>query len=352
MGRNALLAAVIILTALLGCISSTNPEETTTTESTIETTTTTSLETTTTVNICGPKSIPYKDGCCSDRNGNGLCDSGETRASWAQATVATTKRTTTTKPKVGCSDGVWNQNEVDVDCGGICKNECDFFSLQRDGETAYFRSYGFKLRDSMLNANSLEYTLWINTPGGLRDERTVAAGYEGGIDTLKFRVINGTEVNVFMRAALDKQLVARAPSNAVVNTIGGQQCLQKGGGLCTRTYRGYNITMQSRIDGGVRLKVIRPDGVGSTGTAWQNGTTYSTLNKPGITIGVLNYFIPGGYSNIYVMPKQTYASTTKKTASSTTTTQAASSSTTVQTASSSTTTQADTSSTSSQTTLV
>lgn len=298
-----LLLAVVLAVAVVGCVFQQAVEESSTTvESSTEITTTTSIETTTTT-PCRQGYIPYKDSCCVDRNRNGLCDSGETRATWALMTVATTRRTTTTVPPVGCSDGIWNQNEVEVDCGGVCKDECSLFTFgARDG-TVFFRSYGFKLKDTMLREDRMEYTLWITTPDGLRDERTVVIGYESWVDTLRFRVLNGSDVSVTLRVSRDKSVEASAPAKAVIRTIGGQECVHTSGGLCTRSYSGYQIKMLNRVDGGVRLKVTRPDGVESTGTAWQNGTAYETLSTPGIVVGVLNYMIPGGYSNVYVKEK-------------------------------------------------
>ena len=187
-----------------------------------------------------------------------------------------------------------------VDCAGPCKKDCDIFNLTLASDTAGFQGYAFNFKDVKLVKEEPAYTLQLTTSDGFTDERTVSIGDQSWIDGVKFKVEDGGESFMILTARIDKQLSGRA-GNASIKTIGGLSCVQTGGGICTRSYKGYNITMINRIDGGgVRFNIRKPDGLDVIGTAYQNGTTYLLIGHEGIIVGVLNYMIPGGYSNIWV----------------------------------------------------
>jgi len=63
-------------------------------------------------NSCAPPYITTQDGtCCLDENGNKICD--EEELGHLMLVVK--------EPEANCSDGIQNQGEEGIDCGGPCK---------------------------------------------------------------------------------------------------------------------------------------------------------------------------------------------------------------------------------------
>jgi hypothetical protein len=93
------LTIFLLIAAVLVCGCLDGEQKTTPAPSTIETST--SQATTTTVPSCSlPKEVIEHE-CCLDENRNGACDIRE-------------------EPAETCSDGIKNQDESGVDCGGVC----------------------------------------------------------------------------------------------------------------------------------------------------------------------------------------------------------------------------------------
>ncbi|MDD5111948.1 MAG: hypothetical protein PHG85_05340, partial [Candidatus Altiarchaeota archaeon] len=204
-------------------------------------------------------------------------------------------------PKVNCSDNILNQDETRTDCGGVCANLCSMLALRTSAPAQSFLGYNFSLEDSVLKGDHLEYSLRILTPGGIAEERVVQTGTVGWMDTVKFVVENGTDVSVNMTVMLDHDLTGLAPKGSTVMTLGGLSCYQKRGGVCTRTFEGYNITMINRIseEKAVRMLITFPSGLSAEGIAYEGGKNYMTVGSTGIIIGVIDYMVPGGYSAIW-----------------------------------------------------
>lgn len=64
---------------------------------------------------CNKPYILVSGNCCLDINDNGICDVEEI------VTTTTVGSITTTLPEETCYDGIQNQNETGIDCGGSCK---------------------------------------------------------------------------------------------------------------------------------------------------------------------------------------------------------------------------------------
>jgi hypothetical protein len=97
MYKQLTIIALIIAVIVCGCIGG---EQKTTTTETISPTTEPIASTTTLIECSPPKEVLGGE-CCTDENKNNVCDIRE-------------------KPKDTCSDGIQNQDEAGVDCGGIC----------------------------------------------------------------------------------------------------------------------------------------------------------------------------------------------------------------------------------------
>ena len=298
--RRVLLTIILILSILMsGCMYC----------SFLDSETTTTVETTTTNTIKESSSSSSSSSKSSERSMESSYLSSVVSSMNAPTTVPTTriqittKATTTTIIVESCSDGLRNQDEFLVDCGGVCQTQCSVFNLTRNGDAVSFQGYSFSLKDSKIKGDNLEYNIKITTWDGYTDNRTVNVGLQSWVDTIKFKIEDGDDVRILVSAKIDSELTAKTPSGATVLTIGGQSCVQSGGRLCSRIYNGYEITLINRVDGGgVKVNVKHPDGIETKGTAYQNGTEYKTGE---ITIGILKYVIPGGYSNIYAKPKGT-----------------------------------------------
>ncbi|MFH1125511.1 MAG: hypothetical protein V1703_00150 [Candidatus Altiarchaeota archaeon] len=329
--KGILVILVVLVLLAAGCICcSTNGSKSTTTVK----------KTTTIPMVCNKPYLVKGSECCLDINDNKICDSEETTTVISTTTTAATSRTeatslmattqattttqatmttvattttvgvpqsgasygTTTTAVESCSDGVKNQDESSVDCGGVCQSSCNIVNLTLSGGALGFQGYSFRLKDSQLKTQAIEYTIEIKTPDGYKDERTMNSGDQSWIDSVKFKIEGDSEVRLKTTLWIDSEMTSKAPENSTIFTLGGQSCVQLGGGVCTRNYFGYEVTMVNRVDEGggrtgVKIKVRQPDGAESIGIAYQNGPEYYVSY---IAVGVLRYMIPGGYSNIYV----------------------------------------------------
>jgi len=276
---------------------------------------TTLVSTTTLEVVCDAPYMRYGDGCCLDVDQNNVCDREESTTESSVLESSTTLESTstvessststsTTAPAESCYDGLRNQNEVFVDCGGICQSSCGVFNLTRGGAPVGYGGYNFTLEDTEIVRDAFQYTLEITTPDGFVDERQASLGYQSWIDGVKFKIEEGGEVRLTFWATVDEALKQAVPDDATIKTIGGKSCLQLAGGICTRSYGGYSISMINRVDGGgVKFRITKPDGLDVQGTAYENGTRFVMVGSGGLIVGVADYMIPGGYSNIYVKGK-------------------------------------------------
>ncbi|MBN2250817.1 MAG: hypothetical protein JW724_01915 [Candidatus Altiarchaeota archaeon] len=78
---------------------------------------------------CNKPYILHAGSCCLDLNANNVCDSLEATTT-STSTMPKNPETSTTTPEETCSDGIMNNDEEGVDCGGPCRpcmTECDLY---------------------------------------------------------------------------------------------------------------------------------------------------------------------------------------------------------------------------------
>ena len=289
------------------------------TEGPQEESTTTTLKTTCTLDSdcipCGEGCIgPGADGsvsatCLSGGNIVCRCINGNCVAETVTTTTIATTTTTTLSNEPNCYDGVKNQNEDIIDCGGACSSECMVTTL---GGWQQFFGYRFRLKRADFSSNVAKYTVNIRTPDGKDDERLVTTG-ESFVDHLRFKVIDYGEQSPRFYIKINKadlQRVYAVSPNATLLTVGGHTC-QEGilwrksaeGELCTRVYGRFNIT-GSRTENGVELVIIKDDGLFTGEPLILKDSQTGMFDD--IKIGVIadrEHYIVGGYTLIYVYPK-------------------------------------------------
>ena len=232
----------------------------------------------TTEPYCTPPYIQVGSSCCLDRNSNGVCDTQETPATTVSTqpastvstqapvttqaphttlTPTTTQPPATTLPAVSCSDGVQNQGEEYIDCGGPC-TECEVFTLKSAWKEFKNTGYKFRFDDKEGSGDGLKYWIKIETPDGIEDRRYITTG-ENFVDYLRFKVINYGEDQPKMYMKINTEDLASVPPQATLLTIGGQSCTQMGSEMCERNYAGYTIRMINRLpDGGAKISIVGP----------------------------------------------------------------------------------------------
>ncbi|MBD3388206.1 MAG: hypothetical protein GF416_03930 [Candidatus Altiarchaeales archaeon] len=283
---------------------------------------------------CTPPYIQVGSECCLDRNDNSICDSQETPATTmapTNPTVAATATTltstpttpgsapstisptttltpttlapTTTLAAASCADGVRNQGEEYIDCGGPCSDECEVFKLKGAWREFKTTGYKFRLDEKTGTGDQLKYYVEIETPDGIEDRRPLSTG-ESFVDYLRFKVIDYDDApdqpTIYMK--INKEDLYSIPEQASLLTIGGLSCTQLGSEMCERTYNGYTIRMLNRIDNGARVQIVGPTWEVPHKTEVREGKlTYAPDH--GLVIGGFfdrSHFINGGYSLFYV----------------------------------------------------
>jgi hypothetical protein len=275
---------------------------------------------------CTPPYIQLGAGCCLDENANDICDSDEssgitlptastqprqttttTQPSIPQATVTTTTAVpttiptpTTTQATGSCADGVRNNGEEYIDCGGPC-TECLTFTLKSTWTEFKNTGYKFRFDEKEGVEGSTKYWIEIETPDGIKDRRYLSTG-ESFVDYLRFKVINYGEdtPKVYMR--VNTEDLSSIPQDATLLTIGGRGCATLGSEMCERDYAGYKIRMKFREDNGAKIQIWAPgDEVPYEVTLTGTGKVF----YPGSTLQVggffdRGHFITGGYVLFYV----------------------------------------------------
>jgi hypothetical protein len=315
-----LLFTVLVLT-VCGCICGLGTDE--------------SSAPTTTEPYCTPPYIQVGRECCLDGNRNGICDTEEattTLAAEPTATHAPAKTTlapTTTKPVPGitlpatlptttttttigpttttgapsCSDGIQNQDEEYVDCGGSCKTTCDV--LRVSGSWKEFMGYRFRVEDVKVKNKQTNYYFHIKTPDGLKAEHMYLSTGEGFIDHLRFKVINYPEDMPKVAVGLNVNDLSSIPSDATMLAVGGTSCPtymtdnipSEDVDLCCRSYSDYKICLKSRSERKV-LIALPDDSVGKLELNHMKDRYLEDLTISGFFDRP--HFINGGYILVYV----------------------------------------------------
>ncbi len=271
----------------------------------------------TTEPYCSPPYIQVGSDCCLDMDSNGICDSEEsvetappvppplpdvtstTSAPVVTQPPATTSSTTSTQPQASCSDGIQNQGEEYIDCGGPCSN-CEVFTL---GGWREFMNTGYRFRydGKEGSGSSLKYWVLVETPDGLGERMHVSTA-EMYLDYLRFKVIDYGEDPPRVYVKVNAEDLGSVPPQASLITIGGQSCLSGGTEMCERNYAGYTIRMMNRIDDGARVSMVGP--------TWEVPAEVQVKEgrlsfSPDHTIAIGGFFdrshiMTGGYSLFYV----------------------------------------------------
>jgi hypothetical protein len=276
--------------------------------------------------VCNPPYIRFGDGCCLDADGNGLCDTDETltqsttnpartttlptvtlrqTTSTTQAHTTTTvssPRTTTTAAPT-CFDGIQNQGEEYIDCGGPCEY-CRVYKLSSSYIEFLETGYHFRFDEKRGTGGNLQYWIKIKTPDGLIDDRPLSSA-DTFVDFLQVRVIDYDErpdqPTVYVRYNIAD--LQKIPANASLLSIGGRSCTQVGEGMCERNYGGYRLRLVSRISSeGARLEVWEPGLESSYKLDIMEGQKSYTFDQ-GLVIGGFfdrSRIMVGGYSLFYV----------------------------------------------------
>jgi hypothetical protein len=279
--------------------------------------------TTTTEPYCTPPYIQIGTGCCLDYDGNGVCDSDESADTIPEPPTLPDEATETTQPPTptthatatteapattlattvageSCSDGLQNQGEEYVDCGGPC---ADCLVMRLTGSWREFKTtdYKFRFDEKQVVENNIKYWIEIKTPDGLTDRRYLSTG-ESFVDYLRFGVINYGEDTPKVYMKLNTEDLASVPPQATLLTVGGQSCTQMGSEMCERNYAGYKIRMVNRIDNGAKITVLGPTWEVPTPVTVTEGTLSYSPDHALVIGGFFDrsHFITGGYSLFYV----------------------------------------------------
>ncbi len=317
---------IVVMIYLSGCICQTGVDDDTTVPTTI-------------VTLCPKPYLKVGSDCCLDKNMNGVCDSDEIPATTnaiesatttlsnqvstlprqvtpdrpavtlPPSTTTTTVSITTTTAEPTCSDGVLNQDEKHVDCGGKCSTACDVLRLVSGWKE--YMGYKFRLEEIKTQNKQTNYYIHVKTPDGLSAEHLYVNTGESYIDHLRFKAINYPEDTPEIAVRLNVDDLSTIPSDATLLSIGGTSCPTymtdnvplKDVDLCCRSYNSYKVCLKSRQESKVLIQA--PDY--STGKLdlfhmknryFDNALTISVFD-PSVD---RKYFIPGGYMLVYIKP--------------------------------------------------
>ena len=166
---------------------------------------------------CNKPYILANASCCLDINENGVCDITETTVTTILATTTTREpavtttpqATTSTVPAGTCADGMKNQGETGIDCGGPCKQcptRCDL-AVNATGVKPAERSaaklclsssepvsYAGLNLTAKMDAGGADYLLVAQDASGTKTESSFGQGKDIAVGSVIFRFMGGAKV--------------------------------------------------------------------------------------------------------------------------------------------------------------
>ena len=213
-----------------------------------------------------------------------------------------------------CSNGILDEDEEVIDCGGSCF--CRILNLSFYGDYRSHRpsGYVFGLNNSIIVrggecglsgwpnkasyfhtlCKNKKYVLNVTNPKGLIVTIQVMPGNSYFIDELEFAIFE--EVDDGFRLAVRRDLETLNLTGMYrVFSVGGNGCTFKTSGYCRRKYAGYTFKLSERRKDEVRMEVIAPDGDILPGVVvGRNPVRIRTIE-----VGVHRPIVLGGFSTLY-----------------------------------------------------
>jgi hypothetical protein len=189
-----------------------------------------------------------------------------------------------------CSDGLLNQDEVVVDCGGVCGSRCTIEELNESFEKRIL-GYWFLFDETRFSDRGGRYRLTVTNPEGVGVRRYVEDESQGQVDYIRYTVLGVRDGMLVLQVWVDDEV--EVPSYGKLLMVGGVDCTQDE--FCYRTYSGYNISLVDREN--QRYRIVLPDGAFSL-----IELNTETMNSPDNNLGLktLKQYVQGGYSIIHV----------------------------------------------------
>ncbi|HHQ45208.1 MAG TPA: hypothetical protein ENN13_03620 [Candidatus Altiarchaeales archaeon] len=205
-------------------------------------------------------------------------------------TTSTLKATTTTLNL--CGDGILNQDEVAVDCGGACSARCSVLELKLDEEKIW-RNFRFEYERMRGTNQGDSHEIIIRNPQGLYVKDALLPGDTRQMDEVRYSVLSFEEDVVMLKVSVDQELLDNIPSGWSFLMVGGANC-QEGGSFCERRFNGYTISLVDRYE--QRYYLTLPDNSYAR-VKLSKDSTETPDRKLFLRTG--KEYVPGGYSIIY-----------------------------------------------------